>query len=89
MLIGTPSAKRYTKASKEKARGELCDAYKEMSTAVGVKKPQEAQKAKAFLENEGSQGCGRRILRSRASVFLLKCALPPAWRGDLGANLSG
>ena len=24
-----------------------------------------------------------------AQVFLLKCALPPAWRGDLGANPCG
>ena len=28
--------------------GEIYDAYKEMSRAVGVKKPQEAQKAKAL-----------------------------------------
>ena len=40
--------------------GELYDACKEMSSAVEVKKPQEAQKAKASLENEGSQGCRRK-----------------------------
>ena len=34
---------------------ELCDYYKEMSWAAGVKKPHENQKAKAFLEYEGSQ----------------------------------
>ena len=46
--------------------GELFDAYKEMSRAVEVKKPQEAQKAKSPLGNEGSQGCRRRTLRSHA-----------------------
>ena len=45
--------------------GEFFDSYKEMSGAVGVKKPQEAQKSKSPLENEGKK-CGRRILRSRA-----------------------
>ena len=35
---------------------ELYDYYKEMSRAAGVKKPNENQKAKAILENEGSQG---------------------------------
>ena len=44
--------------------GELYDACKEMSRVMGVKKPQEAQKAKALWKNEGSQGCRRRVLRS-------------------------
>ena len=45
--------------------GELCDAYHEMSRAVGVKKPQEAQKAKALWKMK-ARSAGRRILRSRA-----------------------
>ena len=45
---------------------EMHEVYKEVSRAVGVKKPQEAQKAKSPLENEGSHGGGRRILRPQA-----------------------
>ena len=48
MLNGMLSAKRCTKASKEKIREEMNESYKEMSRAVGVRKPQEAQKAKAL-----------------------------------------
>ena len=44
----------------------MYDAYKEMNRAVGVKKPQEAQKARSPLENEGSQGGGRRTPRTHA-----------------------
>ena len=43
-----PSARRCTKASKEKTWEEMYDSYKVMSRAVGVKKPQEAQKAKVL-----------------------------------------
>ena len=46
--------------------GEMYETCKEMSRAVGVKKPQEAQKAKALWENEGGQGCGRIIPRPHA-----------------------
>ena len=35
LLIGTPSAKRYTMASQEKNWGELHDAYKEKSRVAG------------------------------------------------------
>ena len=42
MLTGMPSAKRCTKW------GEMYEAYKEMSRAVGVRKPQEAPKAKVL-----------------------------------------
>ena len=53
MLTGTHSAKRYTRALKEKS-GEC----KGMSTAVGVKKPHEAQKAKALLKMKAAKdGC--------------------------------
>ena len=34
---------------------ELYDAYKEMSRAVGVKKPQEAQKAKALWKKKAAK----------------------------------
>ena len=48
MLTGMPSARRCTKASKEKIGKKCMSPCKEMSRAVGVKKPQEAQKAKAL-----------------------------------------
>ena len=38
--------------------GELYDAYKEMSRAVGVKKPQEAQKAKALGKMKAAKDSG-------------------------------
>ena len=56
MLTGMPSVRRCIKASKEKI-GKTCFSYKEISSAVVVRKP---------LENEGSQGCRRRIPRSDA-----------------------
>ena len=57
----------YKKSIARRRLGEsLYDAYKEMSSTVGVEKPQEAKKGKSPLENEGSQGCGRKILRSSA-----------------------
>ena len=37
-----------------------------MSRAVGVKKPQEAQTARAFWKKEDNQGCRRRKLRPHA-----------------------
>ena len=46
MLTGTPSAK-HKRIEGEDWR-ELSDAYKEMSRAVGVQNPQEAQKAEAL-----------------------------------------
>ena len=61
-LIGTPSATRYTKAFGGEDWREVYVACKEMSRAVGVKKPQEPQKSISPLENEGSKGCGRRII---------------------------
>ena len=45
--------------------GELFDACKEMSRAVGVKKPQEAQKAKALWKMKAARG-RRRIPRAHA-----------------------
>ena len=38
--------------------GELYDAYKETSRAVGVKKPQEAQKAKALWKMKTAKDAG-------------------------------
>ena len=54
------------KASKEKIGESFFDAYKEMSRAVGVKKPQEAQKAKALWKMKAAKRCRRIILRSHA-----------------------
>ena len=48
------------KASKEKTAGELHDAYKEMSRAVGVKKPQEVQKAKALWKMKAAKDAGEK-----------------------------
>ena len=42
---------------------DMCESYKEMSRAVGVKKPQEAQKAKALWAKKSSQRQGGRFLR--------------------------
>ena len=44
---------------------EFFDSYKEMSTAVGVEKSQEAQKAKALWKMKAANEAGE-ILRSRA-----------------------
>ena len=57
MVIGTPSAKRYTQASKEKT-GERNDACKETNRAVGVRKPQEAQKANALWKMKAAKDAG-------------------------------
>ena len=38
--------------------GELYDVYKDMSRSVGVKKPQEAQKAKALWKMNGAKDAG-------------------------------
>ena len=48
MLTGMPSVRRCTKESKEKIGKKMYESYKEMSRAVGVKKPQDAQKSKAL-----------------------------------------
>ena len=48
MLTGMPSARRCTKASRAKIGKKMYVSCKVMSKAVGVKKPQEAQKAKAL-----------------------------------------
>ena len=53
---------------------------------MGVKKPQEAQKSNSPLENEGSQGCRRRIQRfTREDNMLvfkqaLKCVENSCWK---------
>ena len=46
--------------------GEFYDAYKEMSRAVAVKKPQEAQKARALWKMKAAKDAGEKILRSHA-----------------------
>ena len=48
MLTGMPSARRCTKASTETVGKKCTSRTEKMSRAVGVKKPQEAQKAKAL-----------------------------------------
>ena len=48
MLTGMPSARRCAKASEGEDWEEMYESLKEMSRAVGAKKPQEAQKAKAL-----------------------------------------
>ena len=58
ITTGTPSVRRCTKASKEKTGGELSDAYKNMSRAVGVKKPQEAQKVKVLWKMKAAKDAG-------------------------------
>ena len=50
MRTGMPSARRCTKALKEKIAEKCMTPARVMSRAVGVKKPQEAQKAKALWE---------------------------------------
>ena len=45
---------------------ELYDCCTEMSRAARVKKPQEAPKSESSLEDEGSQGRGTGIPRSRS-----------------------
>ena len=65
-----PSVRRCTKASKEKI-GEMFEANKKMSRAVGVKKPQEAQKIKALWKMKAAKGAGDSILRpTRADNIL-------------------
>ena len=47
ITTGRPSVRRCSKGIEREDWGEMYEAYKAMSIAVGVKKPQEAQKAKA------------------------------------------
>ena len=47
-MTGTLSAKHYLKGIEGEDWRELFDAYNEMSRPVGVKRPQEAQEAKAL-----------------------------------------
>ena len=54
MLIGTPSAKRFCGIEGEDWE-ELYDDHKEMSRTVGVRKPQEAQKAKALWKMKAAK----------------------------------
>ena len=55
---GTPSAKRQTKGIEGEDWREPYDAHKEMSTAVGVKQPQEVQKAKAIWKMKAAKDAG-------------------------------
>ena len=56
-MTGTPSPKRY-KGIEGEDWGELYDAFKEMSRAVGDQKPQEAQKAKALWKMKAAKDAG-------------------------------
>ena len=55
MLTGVLSVRRCVKEIEEEDRGEMYEAHKEMSRAVGVKKPQEAQKAKALWKMKAAK----------------------------------
>ena len=57
MLTGMPSARRCTKASTETV-GKKCTSRREMSRAVGVKNPQEAQKAKTLWKMKAAKDAG-------------------------------
>ena len=48
ILTGMPSARALCKGIEGEDWEEMYDSYKAMSEAVGVEKPQEAQKAKAL-----------------------------------------
>ena len=58
ITTGMPSVRRCVTASMGEDWGEFYDAYKEMSRAVGVKKPQEAQKAKALWKMKAAKEAG-------------------------------
>ena len=62
MLSGMPSARKSTKASKEKILDEMYDSYKVMSKAMGVKKLQEAQKARALWAMKAAKDRKGRLL---------------------------
>ena len=51
-------ARHCIKASKEKTGKNMYFSYKEMSRIVGVKKPQEAQKAKALWKMKAAKDAG-------------------------------
>ena len=55
ITIGMPFARRCIKASKEKIEKTCTFRKKEMSRTVGVKKPQEAQKAKAVWKMKAAK----------------------------------
>ena len=58
MLAGTPSAKRYIKALKEKTGDNFFILKKKWERALGVEKAQEAQKAKAFRKMKAAKDAG-------------------------------
>ena len=53
ITTGMPSVRRCTKGIEGEDWGDVYEAYKEMSRAVEVKKPQETQKAKALAKEAG------------------------------------
>ena len=58
MLTGMPSARRCTKGIEGEDWEDMYDSYMAMSRAVGVKKPQEAQKAKALWKMKAAKEAG-------------------------------
>ena len=58
IMTGTSSVRRLYKGIEGEDWRELYDAYKEMSKAVGVKKPQEAHKAKALWNMKAAEEAG-------------------------------
>ena len=55
MLTGYAFCQALKRGIEGKDWEEMCDSYKVMSKAVGVKKPQEAQKAKSLVGHESRQ----------------------------------
>ena len=55
MLTGMPSARRLTKCIEGEDWEEMYFSYKEMSWAVGVRKPQEAKKAKTLWKMKAAK----------------------------------
>ena len=64
----------------------MYDSYKEMSRAVGVRKPQEAQKAKAFVGYESSQRQEGRVLMIRLAKRTFREEIKRDW--SCGKNIS-
>ena len=58
MLIGTPSAKRYTMASQEKTGESYMMLIKRRAGLWGVMKPQDVQKANALWKMKAGKNAG-------------------------------
>ena len=73
ITTGMPSVRRCIKGIEGEDWGDMYEAYKEMSRAVEVKKPQETQKAKALAKEAGEEyydPTREDILRGRSDTRL-------------------